>query len=84
VCCSKGPPHHWKFSKVHAGPLFAQGFQPSVCTIRLYNEIVQATSKVIQNHENEHVRCTGQGEARHRKCKRLQLDGVQAYNRSCD
>jgi hypothetical protein len=35
---------HWKFSKVHTGPQFARGFQTSVC-IRLYNKIVQATSR---------------------------------------
>jgi hypothetical protein len=29
-----GSPHHWKFSKVHTGPRFAHGFQPSgMCTI---------------------------------------------------
>jgi hypothetical protein len=37
-----------------------------------------------QNHENEHVRGTGQGEARHRKYKRLKLGGGQAYDRSSD
>jgi hypothetical protein len=39
-----GSPHHWKFSKVYTGPPFAHGFQPYVC-IRLYNKIVQATSR---------------------------------------
>jgi hypothetical protein len=24
-------PHHWKFSKVHAHPQFARGFQTSIC-----------------------------------------------------
>jgi hypothetical protein len=32
-------------------------------------------TEVIQNHENENVRYIGQGEARHRKCKRLKLGG---------
>jgi hypothetical protein len=36
------------------------------------------------NHENEHVRGIGQGEARHRKYKRLKLSGGQAYDRSSD
>jgi hypothetical protein len=36
----------------------------------------------IQNHDNENVRNIGQGEANHRKYKRLQLGGSQAYNRS--
>jgi hypothetical protein len=28
-------------------------------------------AEVIQNDENEHVHSVGQGEARHRKCKKL-------------
>jgi hypothetical protein len=39
-------------------------------------------AEVIQNHENEHVPSTGQGEARHRKHRRLKLDGGLAYDRS--
>jgi hypothetical protein len=39
---------------------------------------------VIQNHDNENVRNIGQGEARHRKYKRLKLGGGQAYDRSSD
>jgi hypothetical protein len=35
-------------------------------------------AEVIQNHENERVRSTGQGEARHRQYKRLKLGGGQA------
>jgi hypothetical protein len=38
----------------------------------------------VQNHENEHVRNTGQGETIHRKYKRLKLGGGQAYDRSSD
>jgi hypothetical protein len=38
----------------------------------------------IQNHENEHVRSIKQGEARHRKDKRLKLGGGQAYDRPSD
>jgi hypothetical protein len=45
---------------------------------------MQATSKVIQNHENEHVRGIEQGEVRHRKYKRLKLGDGQAYDRSSD
>jgi hypothetical protein len=40
--------------------------------------------KIIQNHESEYVRGIGQGEARHRKYKRLKLGGGQAYDRSTD
>jgi hypothetical protein len=39
-------------------------------------------AKVIQNHENVNVRNIGQGEAWHRKYKRLKLGGGQAYDRS--
>jgi hypothetical protein len=41
-------------------------------------------AEVIQNHENEHVRGIGQGDAKRRKYKRLKLGGGQAYNRSND
>jgi hypothetical protein len=43
-------------------------------------------AEVIQNHENEHVRFIGQGEATHtsRKYKRLKLGGGQAYDHSSD
>jgi hypothetical protein len=41
-------------------------------------------AEVIQNHENAIVRNTGQGEARHRKYKKLRLGGGQAYDRSSD
>jgi hypothetical protein len=41
-------------------------------------------AEVIQNHENKHVRTIVQGEARHRKYKRLKLHGSQAYNYSSD
>jgi hypothetical protein len=39
-------------------------------------------AEVIQNHENENenVRCIGQGEARHRKYKRLKLGGGHVYD----
>jgi hypothetical protein len=39
-------------------------------------------AEVILNHENPNVRATGQGEARHRKHKRLKLGGGQVYDRS--
>jgi hypothetical protein len=47
-------------------------------------ELCKQQAEVIQNHENEHVRSIGQGEARHRKHKRLKLGGGQAYDRSSD
>jgi hypothetical protein len=53
----------------------------------LYDYITKLCRKqaeVIQIHENEHIRGTGQGEARHRKYKRLELAGDEAYDRSSD
>jgi hypothetical protein len=47
-------------------------------------ELCKQQAEVIQNHENDHVRGIGQGEARHRKYKRLKLGGGQAYDRSND
>jgi hypothetical protein len=41
-------------------------------------------AEVIQNHENENVRYNGQGEARHRKYKRLKLGGGHVYDCSSD
>jgi hypothetical protein len=41
-------------------------------------------AEVIQNHENENVRYIGQGEARHRKYKRLQLGSGHVYDCSSD
>jgi hypothetical protein len=37
-------------------------------------------AEVIQNHEDENVRYIGQGEARHRKYKRLKLGGGHMYD----
>jgi hypothetical protein len=37
-------------------------------------------AEVIQNHENENVGYIGQGEARHRKYKRLKLGGGHVYD----
>jgi hypothetical protein len=41
-------------------------------------------AEVIENRENEHVRSIGQGEARHKKYKKLNFGGGQAYDRSND
>jgi hypothetical protein len=37
-------------------------------------------AEVVQNHETENVRYIGQGEARHRKYKRLKLGGGHVYD----
>jgi hypothetical protein len=47
-------------------------------------KLCRRQSEVIQNQVNEHLHCTGQGEARYIKCKRLKLDSGQAYDRSSD
>jgi hypothetical protein len=39
-------------------------------------------AEVIENHENENIGYIGQGEARHRKYKRLKLGGSHVYDRS--
>jgi hypothetical protein len=39
-------------------------------------------AEVIQNHDNENVRNTGQSKANHIKYKRLKLGGGKAYKRS--
>jgi hypothetical protein len=69
--------------KVHTVPRFAHGLQPSVST-RLYKNLCRHQEEVIRNHENEYVRRIGQGEARQRKYKGLNLGGDQAYDRSSD
>jgi hypothetical protein len=79
----QGSAHHWKFSKVHTGLRFAHSFQPSVRKDYI-TRLSKKQAEVIQNHENDHVRSIGQGEARHRKYKRLKLGGAQAYDRSSD
>jgi hypothetical protein len=81
----QGSAYHRKFSKAHTGPRFAHSFQPSVC-IQLYSitKLCRRQAEVIQNHENEHIRGIGKGEARHRKYKRPQFGGGQVYDRSSD
>jgi hypothetical protein len=48
------------------------------------NVIRRQEAAVVQNHEDEHVRSLGKGEASHRKYKTLKLGGGQAYDRSSD
>jgi hypothetical protein len=50
------------------------------CVIKLRRQ----QAEVLQNHENHHVRSIGQGEARHRKYKRLKLGGGKAYDSSSE
>jgi hypothetical protein len=79
----EGSSHHWKFSKVHTGLQLAHSFYlPYVYDY--IKKFCRQQAEVIQNHENEHVRGTGQGEARHRKYNRLKLGGGEAYDCSSD
>jgi hypothetical protein len=79
----QGSVHPWKFSKVHTGPRFSTAFNlPYVYDYII--KLCRQQAEVIQNHENEHVRGIGQGEAKLRKYKRLKLGGGQAYDRSSD
>jgi hypothetical protein len=41
---------------------------------------IRQLAEVIQNHENENVCYIGQGEARHKKYKRLKLGGGHVYD----
>jgi hypothetical protein len=45
-------------------------------------KLCRQQAEVIQNHDNENGRNIGQGEARHRKYKRLKLGGGHVYDRS--
>jgi hypothetical protein len=54
---------------------------PSVFDILNYiTKLCRQQAEVIQNHKNENVRYIGQGEATHRKCKRLKLGGGHVYD----
>jgi hypothetical protein len=45
-------------------------------------KLCRQQTEIIQNNVNKNVRNIGQGEAPHRKYKRLKLGGGQAYDRS--
>jgi hypothetical protein len=47
-------------------------------------KLCRAQAEVIPNHVNPNIHGIGQGEARHRKYKRLKLCGGQAYDRSAN
>jgi hypothetical protein len=80
-------------NKIFAPLEIFQGAHRSAICPRLSNflyvydyttKLCRQKTEVIQNHENEPIRSIGQGEARHRKYKRLKLGGDQAYDRSSD
>jgi hypothetical protein len=76
-------PHHWKFPRstpirdLHTA--FNRPYEYDLTT-----KLCRQEADFIQNHENEHVRSRGQGEARRRKYKKLKLGGGKAYDRSND
>jgi hypothetical protein len=75
--------HHLKFSKVTPVRDLHMSFNlPYVYDY--VTTLCRQQAEVIQNHENKHISSTGQGEARHRKYKKLKLGGNQAYDRSSD
>jgi hypothetical protein len=45
-------------------------------------KLCRQQAEMIHNHDNENVHNTGQGEAPHRKYKRLKLGSGHVYNRS--
>jgi hypothetical protein len=47
-------------------------------------KLCRSRAELILNHVNPNIHATGQGEARHRKYKRLKLGGSQAYDCSDD
>jgi hypothetical protein len=47
-------------------------------------KLCRQQAEVISDHDNENVRNIGPGEARHRKYKRINLGGGQAYDRTSD
>jgi hypothetical protein len=47
-------------------------------------KLCRMQAEVILNHLNPNIHSTGQGEAMHRKYKRLKLGGDQAYDHSAD
>jgi hypothetical protein len=72
---------------------FPSAYRFAICiwlsNFRIYiydyiTKLCRQQAEVIQNHENVNVRNIGQGEPRHRKYKRHQFGGSQAYDRSSD
>jgi hypothetical protein len=53
-------------------------------TYNYITKVCMQQAEVLQNHGNANVRNIGQVESRHRKCKRINLGGGQAYDHSCD
>jgi hypothetical protein len=86
-----------KLQRLQNKGLHTMGIFPKCTTVRdlhtvfnlsyLYDYIAKLCrqqAEGIQNHENEHIDRIEQGAAKHRKYKRLKLDGGQAYDRSSD
>jgi hypothetical protein len=68
--------HHWKCSKVHTVRDLHTAFNlPYVYDYT--TKLCRQQAEVIKNHENEYVRTIGQGEAKHRKYRSLNLAAVK-------
>jgi hypothetical protein len=55
-----------------------------LCVYDYITKLCRQQAEVVQHHGKAHDRDIGQSEARHRKYKRLELGGGQAYDRSSD
>jgi hypothetical protein len=89
--------HLLKLQRLQNKVLRTMGNFPKLTSVRdmhkafhipyVYDYITKSSrqqAEVVQNHENENVRYIGQGEARHRKYKRLKLGGGHVYDCSSD
>jgi hypothetical protein len=74
-------PRHLKFTKAHSDPRFACGVQSPYLN-DFITKLCSQQAAVILNHENVNNRSIGQGEAQHKKNKRLKLGGGHAYDQS--
>jgi hypothetical protein len=79
----QGSPHNCNFTRRTPVPDLHVTFKiPYVYDF--ITKLCRQQAEVIQNHHNPIVHNTGQGEAQHRKYKRLKLGGGQAYDLSSD
>jgi hypothetical protein len=72
-----------KFLRAHPGSRFSYGF-PVLCVYEYFTELYTQQAGTTQSLEDANIRNSGQGEAQHRKYKRLKLGGGRAsYRSSC-
>jgi hypothetical protein len=83
VSAEQGSLHHGNFAR----PTLVRKLHKTFSIPYVYDYITKLSiqqAEVIQSHENANVRNIGQGEAQHRKYRRLKLGGGQAYDHSND